>query len=142
MPKAPSQFMIINDNSFVNALLTSTNSYNELRLDVANAESTNSGELSLFCTGFNLGALTSDPTSYEFRVQNSGSLDSATWIWSKSPSSAASSWYGEPDLRYPNVVDNANVKTIAYGATGVYSSKENAILLYYGSSTSNSINVR
>ena len=77
MPKPPSQFMIINDDQFVNAGIETSTSFAGLKIDIASASASNKGNLSLFCVGENLDKL-SERIDYSFRVQKSGSLGSST----------------------------------------------------------------
>jgi hypothetical protein len=132
---APNQFLIINDKTLIESELHSVDSFAGLNIDVAISSTDNNGSLSLFCVAEN----PTEVKDYEFRVQNSGSLQSSAYIWQEQDSS---NWYGEPDRRsLYNAGTGLNTTVEAYNATGIYSSKQNKVFLYTGSS-SNIIDVK
>jgi hypothetical protein len=127
--RPPSQFLIINDKTFVSAELQNLTSFNKLKIDSAYASNDNNGNLSLFC-------IDNEPESqsnFEFRVQNSGSLGESAYIW-RNTLANQDTWYGENDRRFMTSVENADITTKAYNPTGLYSHKNKRIMLYYGKS--------
>lgn len=122
----PTQTLLINDKTFVNAEVDSVDSYSGLKLTTTVADNDNNGNLSLFCIDNN----PSTKKDFEFRIQSSGSFDQASYIWQEQESDE---WYGEQDRRIlGNMV--RPTKDIAYNATGLYAHKLNKIFCYYGES--------
>ena len=139
----PQQFFIFDDDNFVNSTIVSTSSSARIIPAVGVAATANQGSLNLFTTG--------TPTTsrgYDFRIQNSGQIDQATYVWRDSTSSSEEDWKGQPDARYIHTtVDSSPNFQFGYGCTGVFSKNNNRELLYLSayrpvSPVSNTIEIR
>lgn len=125
--QAPNQFLILNDKVLISSEVHSVSSISNLNLELGVANENNNGNLSLFC-------IDNNPTvqkNFEFRLQNSGSLYKADFIWRDSSTNV---WYGEQDKRYLSSPQNTGITDIAYNATGVYSTKLGLLFNFYGKS--------
>lgn len=134
--RPPNQFLIVNDKTFTEAEVTSVSSYAKLKLSSTYAKDDNNGNLSSFCVDNNPSIY----ENYELRIQNSGSLEEATYIWGKE-NAQYQEWNGEDDRRFISYMDSADITSKVINATGVYSHVNKCVFLYYNDEN-NQIGIR
>ena len=94
MATPPKYHMIIPDRSLRESTLHAATSQGGIKGNVAYGSTSNSGNMKLFLNG----RPTSDAT-YEFLINNSGSINESTFLWKKS-TEGNDEYRGENDLRF------------------------------------------
>ena len=135
MPKAPDQFIIVQDKNLVNATKQSVTTPEGGAVGgPSSANSLNMGTMNCFT----LGTLKSTAVDLDLRVQDSGSLNSTTWAWKLNSATSTSSsdvYYGEPDRRWAwnskqVFGGSGTMGAYAYSATGVLNETLGRIIVY------------
>ena len=113
MPKGPNSWFLPPDSDFIsNGTVVSADNATGMYSGVCTANSSNRGSLSAFMVGTPTAG-----TTLDFRIQNSGSAYTATYMYKKGSSDDSSApldvWYGEPDRRHMWDIHNPLVNNIS-----------------------------